>query len=207
MIKNPLISNSHLNESRKDTKESGYLAQPVASDRCSFQELDIAVEIIFSALKNELLRCERVNPQKLEDVKKFILQIWFEERLYSLFVPETLRDVSRRVFERPTVRDFVLNWSTACAASLSVSDFSIERLVETITRGICLNRQTYELSSNTVKETDSMNLIDSKIRLSMHVEIDTVRLTLADNFWLLCLIVVYLYLPDKADDVGVDFVG
>jgi hypothetical protein len=188
-------------------------AEPIEETLASFQEVEIAKEIIISAFKNEFLRVTLVNQGYAEYepvVKNFFITLWFGERLYTLFDPETLKSLTEKLFNNPAVRDFVLNWTDTCAVLLSVSNFSIDRLIETISQGISLNKTVPELSDSHGNEKpveESYNLINIRIRMKMHVEQQVVSDILKNNFWLTCIIVVYLYMSETASKDGFEIFG
>lgn len=176
-----------------------------SSELASFQELSIAKEIILSGFDDELSRyAMRGLPDAVEEIKKFFLTLWFEERLYAFFVPETLKSISEKLFANAVVRDFVLNWTDATAILLNVNDFSIDRLIKTISHGVSLNKEVSTVKTPNVDDGENDgSLINVRLRMAMHVERDVVVSVLQKNFWLVCLIVMYLYMSDlRAEKTG-----
>lgn len=175
----------------------------------SFQEMSIAKEIIVSGFNDEFARTQmRSSADVKDEIKKFFITLWCEERLYAFFIPETLKGISERVFTHPAVRDFVLNWSDASAILLSVNDYSIDRLIKTISHGVSLNKSVSTILTPNVDDGENDgSLINARLRMTMHIEQDVVCAILQKNFWLVCIIVMYLYMSDLMADKNGPFSG
>src|SRR5574343_2064698 len=159
----------------------------------SFQDLAIAKEIILSSFIDELHRRTMYgNPEILSEIKKFFQLLWCEERLFAFFIPETLKGISEKIFTQPHIRHFVLNWTDSSAIMLSVSDYNIDWLIKSISQGVCLNKTVSKTPTGVVSEDNDGSLINVRLRMTLHIEEDVVQSILQKNFWLVCIIVLYL---------------
>jgi hypothetical protein len=182
------------------------LPQYLDQNGVTFTELEAAKIIVLDTFKDNLMRQKLMAQQfkgsantgeipiaiqQYDDVKTFFLLLYFEGRAYTLFTPINLNTLAKNIFTNDTIRDFVLNWTDMAMISLSVQDYSLDRLIETISQGICRNKLT-----STDEESVSLSLVNEKVALAMQITPDYVRDTLKVNSWLLCITILYLFMSE-----------
>ena len=129
--------------------------------------------------------------QQYEDIKKFFLSLYFEGRAHALFIPASLNDLAENIFTNDNIRDFVLNWTDSAMVSLSVQDFSLEQLRETISQGICQNKPFDENG-----ELSPLCLVNAKVAATINIAPQYVNDILKANSWLLCITILYLFMSE-----------
>lgn len=156
------------------------------AERISFEQLEIAKEVVVAAFDREIQRI--TSGENETRIKTFFLQLYFEERLHTFFIPKNLQSLAEGIFTDVNVRDFVLNFSDGVALMLAVSDFPVDRLINTIAYGMTLNKKPVETGK------PSLCLIQENLRASIEVREENLVNLLEDNFWLVCLILLYQFL-------------
>lgn len=172
----------------------------------TFSELDVAKILILDTFKDLMSRYKLMaegatttegNTTELpyslgvyNDIKKFFLSLYFEGRIYTLFTPLNLQELAQDIFTNDNIRDFVLNWTDMCMIVLNVNDYSLDRLKETISRGICINKLPEE------SEGKSLSLVNEKVALSIQITSDYVKDILDANSWLICIVILYLFMSE-----------
>lgn len=174
--------------------------------RVTFAELEVAKIVILDSFKDNLTRykllaehvksldntdSEHISILQYENVKTFFLLLYFEGRMYSLFTPVNLSKIANDIFTNDAIRDFVLNWTDMAMVSLNVQDYSVERLIETISRGVCQNKL-----SETNGGDNSLSLVNNKVAVAIQISPDYVQSALKANSWLLCIVVLYLFMSE-----------
>lgn len=189
-------------EVKSPVKPSQYLDASLVT----FAELEAAKIIVLDTFKDNLMRQKLMSEQlnalspaneksnasvTYVNVKTFFLLLYFEGRMYSLFTPVNLNTLANDIFTNDGIRDFVLNWTDMAMISLSVQDYSVDRLIETISQGVCRNK----LSENEDTAT-SLSLVNDKVAAAIQISPDYVQSTLKANSWLLCITVLYLFMSE-----------
>lgn len=158
----------------------------------TFEELSIVKELVIGIFHRELSRCTSEERQK--QLKTFFLTIYFEERIFNLLTPRVREELAERIFADVVVRDLILNMTDQVGIMLSVQEFDVRRLITTVVRGICLNKPTSALTASHA----SKPLLDEKSRSAIQVtELELIPF-LENNFWLVCVIVLYLFMGETA---------
>lgn len=152
----------------------------------TFEGLNIMKELVIKIFDAELSRPRSL--KEAEVLKSFFLSLYFEQRLYTLFIPRHLIDLSESVFTESCVRDLVLNLTDRVSVLLAVEDFDLDAVAETITQGVCFNKTAVD---------DRYSLINSDLRMSFEVKYEDVKGYLVNNFWLTCLVILYMFMYES----------
>ena len=147
----------------------------------SYDEFEFVTDIIILALDTEITKI--TNEEELEEVLSNLLNSYYTRSSHSFFILISLKEITIETFSNIPIRDLILNIADRVSIQLSTQDFSKDRLINTITTGICYNRTNTNYINN--------SLISSDINNALFINQDTLNSCLRDNFW---LVVLYLML-------------
>lgn len=119
------------------------------------------------------------------DILQFIKTLQYQYKLHTLLTPRALYELTNTIFTNERVRDFVLSGSDELAILLSENSDDIKNLTSTILNGLYKNRHNHQGSS----------CIPEAILAAIQLDINIVDNILNDNFWLIFIIGIYLFMP------------
>jgi len=136
------------------------------------------------------------SPEELERIVSNIFDFYYTRKLHSFFILSNLENMSSSIFTNEEFRSFILEVCEHFSFWISRKGLKRETIIDTIVESICSTRID-------IKETN-MSLINENINLAMYVNSEVLRSCLKDNFWLIVLYFMIIYL--KETQVYKDFI-
>lgn len=145
-----------------------------------------ALGAILESFDIELLRLMYQNPEHAETVGQHLLSTYINQDLYTYFILGNIRTQTDQILKSPVMRDFVLNLAERASVALAVLDIEDDVLLELVSTAVCRNKVNPEQTNN--------SLLVRELNDSLYVRREMLIQVLQDNFWLLVLWVIRIYM-------------
>lgn len=142
------------------------------------QQCENVIKDVITGFEEELSRIQ--NTAILERIVSNVLQIHYDQPLFTFFTPMVLKDIASDIFHDAILRNFILNLSERIALKWINNgvDYN-DILINTYVRAISINKPPFSESSNC--------LINKEVISSIEIVPDVLKALLKDNMWLLIL--------------------
>lgn len=146
----------------------------------SYDQLMQVVDIVIISVDVELSRL--IVEKELTEALDYLIRLFLEKDYFSYFSLQSSAKTIEEIFERPVIRDYVLNLTERVSMTIAFDEIQQNALIKTVVRAVTRNKVQ---SENT--------LIIKEVAESIYVNPEVLTILLKDNFWLIVLYLVSLY--------------
>jgi hypothetical protein len=116
-----------------------------------------------------------LDKEMIKDINAFVSYI-VNVPDHLFFTPRTIQDIQDAFMGSTILQEFVFSITTSISIFTGLDNYTHNRLIETLTKGVCFGFVNEETA-----------ILPDQVKFNLAMDQDTIRVLLSSNFWLVAL--------------------